>query len=60
MSVKTSTLGAIHLSGKDAKKFSDQVRYGRPKETANTALSKGVRLLNEYDSKGYAVVRCKV
>jgi len=60
VSVKTSILGTIHLSGADAEKFRKQVTYGRPKNAANVALSKGMRLLNEFDAKGYAVVKHKV
>ena len=60
MSVKTSTLGTIHLSGNDAKKFTSQVTFKKTKKAAANGLIKGMQLLNEFDAKGYAVVKNKV
>lgn len=59
MAVKTSALGAIYLSGDDADKFRKQITYGRPKKAANAALEKGLKLLREYESKGYALIKTK-
>lgn len=59
MAVKTSIFGAIRLSGDDADKFTQQVAYGRPKKAANVGLAKGVKLLKQYESKGFAVIKLK-
>ena len=56
MTVKTSIFGTIHLSGEDAKKFTNQVTFGRPKKSAVDGFIKGMQLLNEFNTKGYAVI----
>jgi hypothetical protein len=56
MAVHTSKFGGVRLSGEDAKKFSSQVTYGRPKKAACEALREGNKLLNEYRGKGFATV----
>lgn len=59
MAVHTSIFGGIRLSGEDAKKFSDQITYGRPKKAAVNALADGKKLLKEYDKKGFATISLK-
>jgi len=56
MSVKSSVFGAVHLTGHDAKKFKQQVKYGRPKQAAKTALANGKALLGNKDSHGHVVI----
>ena len=56
MNVKTSIFGTINLSGEDAKKFTNQVTFGRPKKAAVDGLIKGMQLLNEVNTKGSAVI----
>ena len=59
MAVHTSVFGGVRLSGLDAKKFSDQVTYGRPKKAAAEALSKGNKMLKEYEEKGFVTINLK-
>lgn len=60
MAVHTSVFGGVRLSGEDAKKFSNQVTYGRPKRAATDALEKGKKLLKEYEKNGYATIKVKL
>ncbi len=59
MSVRTSIFGGVRLTGADAKKFSDQVTFGRPKKAAAEALSKGNKMLKEYEEKGFVTITLK-
>lgn len=59
MAVHTSVFGGVRLSGRDAKKFSDQVTFGRPKKAAAEALNKGNKLLTEYEKNGFVLVSLK-
>lgn len=59
MAVQTSVFGSVRLSGKDADKFNRQVSFGRPKKAANTGLANGNKLLKEFDTKGFAVIKLK-
>lgn len=59
MSVRSSTFGGVRLSGEDAKKFINQVRYGRPNKAAAGALAQGKKMLKEYEQKGYATIAFK-
>jgi len=57
MSVETSTFGALRLSGEDARKFKNQMRYGRPKKAAKAAAARGKGMMAQFRKKGYVVVR---
>jgi hypothetical protein len=59
MAVHTSVFGAVRLSGDEAKKFSRQVAFGRPKQAAVQGLLKGTKLLKEYDTKGFVKISLK-
>lgn len=52
MSVKSTTFGSVRLSGEDAKKFSNQVRYGRPKKEAVAAYRRGQEKAREFSETG--------
>ena len=56
MSVKTTTFGGVHLSGEDARKFLNQVRYGRPKQAAKDACAHGLPMVKEFMEKGYSTI----
>lgn len=57
MSVASETFGGVRLSDNDAKKFKDQITYGRPKAAAINSLARGQKLLKEYSRKGYVAVK---
>jgi hypothetical protein len=57
MSVTSSTFGAVRLTKKDAQKFKDQVKYGRPKKAAVAACARGKEAAAEYVSKGFVALK---
>jgi len=57
MSVSSSTFGAVRLTKKDARKFEDQVKYGRPKKAAVDACARGKEAAAEYVSKGFVALK---
>lgn len=52
MAILSHAFGATRLSGKDAKKFKDQVTYGKPKPMASSNARQGVAMVREFNSKG--------
>lgn len=46
--IKSSVFGSVTLSGPDAKKFQQQVRYGRPSQAAIETLRRGDELLQRF------------
>jgi hypothetical protein len=59
MAVHTSFFGVTKLTGTDSTAFQRQVTYGRPTKAARAALSRGNKLVKEFQSKGYVVVKIK-
>ena len=57
MSVSSSTFGAVHLTEKDARKFRDQVKYGRPKKAAVDACARGKKAAAEYVKQGFVALK---
>ena len=52
MSIKSNAFGGVTLSGRDAKKFKDQVTYGKPKAAAMASVKRGVALSRIFDQDG--------
>lgn len=59
MAVISSAFGQVKLTDDDAKKFRNQVTYGKPKATAKTTASKGSALFRQYQSKGKVTFKAK-
>lgn len=59
MSIKSSAFGGVTLTGEDAKKFMNQVKYGRPKQAAIDSAKRGSALLNEMQKTGSVRVTLK-
>jgi hypothetical protein len=59
MAIKTSTFGAITLSGKAAKAFRQQFLSEdfKPNPKAQKAFENGQKSLKEMQEKGYAIIR---
>lgn len=57
MSVQTNTFGALRVTGKDARKLENQLRYGRPKQAARDAAARGKIMLDEFKRGGHVLVR---
>ncbi len=56
MAVKTTVFGGVRLSGSEAKKFQDQVRYGRPKKAASESVRRGRALRAKMSATGEVIV----
>jgi len=52
MSIRSHAFGRVTLTGQDAKKFRDQVRYGRPKPAAVASVKRGMKLSRSLVKKG--------
>ncbi len=59
MGVRSTVFGGVTLTGEDADKFIKQVRHGRVKPAAVTALAKGRKMTKEMDRKGYVTIKKK-
>jgi hypothetical protein len=57
MSVVTSTFGGVRLTGDDAKKFRQQVTYGRPKKAAKETYARGSKLAKKFAKDGYVILK---
>lgn len=57
MSVQTTTFGSVRLSGEEAKKFKNQVAYGRPKKAAKITFASGERLAKQFNKAGSVTLR---
>jgi hypothetical protein len=44
MAVKSNAFGRVILTGEDAKKFKNQVTYGKPKAAAIESLARGTSM----------------
>lgn len=52
MSIHSTAFGRVVLTEADAKKFKDQVTYGRPKKAAKEAVARGVVLSRQLRERG--------
>lgn len=59
MSVHSSVFGGVTLTGKEASKFVNQVKHGKPKQAAKDASVRGKKMLAEYNEKGFVTITLK-
>lgn len=52
MAIKSNAFGCVTLTERDAEKFKNQVKYGKPKQAAIENVKRGVSLSNELVAKG--------
>ena len=52
MSIKSDAFGRVTLTEADAKKFKDQVTFGKPKKAAIESVKRGVRLSQSLRDNG--------
>ncbi len=57
MSIQPSAFGRVTLTKQDAKKFKNQVSYGRISSTATETVSRGVDLSRELRKSGRVTVK---
>lgn len=60
MSIKSHAFGRVTLTGKDAKKFENQMTYGKAKVAAVKSVKRGVVLAREMRNSGRVVMTVKV
>ena len=59
MGIKSTAFGRVVLTDADAKKFRNQVTYGRPKKAASEGVAAGLKLNIELQAKGFITFRLK-
>lgn len=57
MSIVSHAFGRVQLTGEDAKKFNNQVTYGRPKRAAHESVREGVKMSKELAATGVVKLR---
>lgn len=57
MSIKSTAFGRVVLTDADAKKFVDQVTYGKPKKAAKESVARGVLLSRQLRENGSFVFK---
>lgn len=57
MAINSTSFGGVELSGEDARKFKNQVRYGKPKAAAADTVRDGVALAQELRKHGKVTIR---
>jgi hypothetical protein len=60
MAVYSNTFGGLVLTGDEAKKFRNQVRYGRPNQAAKDAVRRGMAMAEQLRANGYIKVDSEV
>lgn len=56
MSIQSHAFGRVTLTGRDAKKFRNQVVYGKPKAAAKESVKRGVKLSRTLHKSGQVKV----
>ncbi|KNY10804.1 hypothetical protein AKG11_33010 [Shinella sp. SUS2] len=59
MAVISSAFGQVKLTDDDAKKFRNQVTYGKPKASAVKTASRGSAMFKEYQTSGKVTFKAK-
>jgi len=59
MAVISSAFGQVKLTDDDAKKFKNQVTYGKPKVSAKKTAADGQRLFTEFQKQGKVRISLK-
>jgi hypothetical protein len=57
VSVHSTFFGVTRLTGKDAKEFRREMRYGRPSKEAVASLKRGEALVRVFEKKGYVKIK---
>lgn len=59
MSIESNAFGRIRLTGKDAKKFRNQITYGRATPAAKEAVARGILLAATLKKNGSVRLKIK-
>ncbi|MDI9334611.1 MAG: hypothetical protein QM533_09570 [Cytophagales bacterium] len=60
MAIYSTFLGSTTFTGDDAKAFDRFMKHGRVSQAAKSAAQNGVRLLHEFDKKGFVNLKLNV
>ncbi|WP_165219531.1 hypothetical protein [Affinirhizobium pseudoryzae] len=52
MGIHSDAFGRVTLTNEDARKFENQVRYGRPSKEAKEAVAKGAEAVKNFQRDG--------
>ncbi|MDI2103941.1 hypothetical protein [Bradyrhizobium sp. Mp64] len=59
--IKSNAFGRVTLTDEDAKKFRNQVSYGKPKQAAQDSVRRGTELMQSFqENRGKVTVKLKV
>jgi hypothetical protein len=56
VAIHSNTFGGLRLTGEDAAKFRNQVRYGRPSKAAKDTANNGRKMAEAFARDGFVVV----
>lgn len=59
MSITSNAFGRVTLTDEDAKKFRDQVSYGKPKQAAKDSVQRGMEMVKSFQSTGKVTIKLK-
>ena len=59
MGIKSTAFGRVVLTDADAKKFKNQITYGKPKKAAAEGVSAGLKLNKELQANGSITFRLR-
>jgi len=59
VAVKSNAFGSTTLTADDAKKFKNQITYGKPKDAARESLSRGSSMANEFRASRQLLIKIK-
>jgi len=55
--IKSQAFGRVTLTDRDARKFENQVTYGKPSKAAVESVKRGVALSREFKKTGHLEIR---
>jgi hypothetical protein len=59
VSIKSNAFGRVTLTDEDAKKFRDQVSYGKPKQAAKDSVRRGMEMVKSFQDTGKVTIKLK-
>ena len=59
MAIHSSFLGSIHVSGEEAKSFSQKLMHARGTKAASESANSGRKLVGTYAKKGYVTIQLR-
>ncbi|WP_439371740.1 hypothetical protein [Bradyrhizobium sp. DASA03120] len=57
--IKSNAFGRVTLMDDDAKKFRNQVAFGKPKQAAQASVLRGTQMVQSFKDKGKVTVKLR-